>query len=1582
MARLASRADAGLVPWGSARGWLLLPTTLLTLPKNAVMVRALFANCDAAANSQHGRGMPRGTIPHRCTLRILAAAAILATAVAAVPASAGAQEEQEEAPEDAFSDVTSGVHKPAIDILGAMGLFEGTLCGERMFCPGEEIKRSTMAMWLIRSLEDEAPTELDASRFADVDSGEWWAPYVERLAELEVTVGCSREPLRYCPQRSVTRGQMASFLVRAFDLESAEPAGFADIEGSTHAGSINALAAADITVGCKKDPLSYCPTRAVNRAQMATFLARALGLVEAPAASIPPSEKFLAVSAGGSHSCGLRTDETVTCWANDAERSPYSPEGKFTAVSAGLWGGCGIRADQTIVCWDDKGDRSYNEPEGRFTAVSKGGQQRCGLSVDQIIVCSNPGSYTLARFTAVSSGNGLTKCGLRAENETVKCWGTRFRAPEGRFTAVSAGGSSFCGLRADQTIACWGDYEFGQSDAPEGRFTAVSAAAMHSCGLRADQTIACWGDDRFGQSDAPEGRFTAVSARYLSSCGLRTDQTVTCWGSGSLNPSPAWSGRYISVSGNHFHGCGLHTDQTITCWGRHFGQSYTLAGRFLAVSTGQDHSCGLLADQTITCWGENERGQSSAPEGRFTAVSVGRGNSCGLLADQTITCWGSPLSAPKGRFLAVVSEADGYWCGLHSDQTVTCWGERHLSAPEGRFLALLGAEYLGGVVFCGLRDNRMITCWSDSFDQPISTPLGPFVETFVQDLRSCARRADQTVTCWDRSIEDVSNSNASTPPYSAVFAGGNHSCGLRSDLAVICWGNNAHGQADAPSGTFRTVSTGNNHSCGLRSDLAVICWGNNAHGQADAPSGTFRTVSTGNNHSCGLRSDLAVICWGNNAHGQTETPSGTFAELFTGYDHSCGLRSDFAVICWGDNTHGQTDAPAGQFRRVSTGKSHTCGLLTSNIVTCWGDNKHGQTDAPAGYFQAVPSGNNHSCGLRNDSTIACWGNNQHGQTNAPTDPDYYSCGLLADATVSCRGNNIHGRTDAPAGQFRMVSSGSNHSCGLTDNNAIICWGDNTHDQTDAPAGQFRMVSSGSNHSCGLTDNNAIICWGDNTHDQTDAPAGQFLAVFVGGDRSCGLRDDQPVTCWGTGSSVSPLSTRAAFSMVSTGNNHSCGLRHDSTVACWGDNTHGQTDPPAGTFQAVSTKYDSSCGLRDDQTVFCWGATETPEVATVFVSTLPLFAPALPPRLADCEQPFGAIEPARLADVNIDVGSISDAGMATEPVRVGWSRPCSGGYVDSYTVQWRRGYENFSKSRQETIKSADNVERYSFEIPDLGAYAVRVIAVNTGGSNSSAETMVPTTSNELRRRAEQLVVSYQDRYPWLPDVWAYMNNLKSGFKFITARSVDGRSEHLEPCPPGAAGCAGADIIAARIWRGPPETFISSDQVVALSVFDFTLNALSVVMHEMAHVHTLHNSLTRDPAAIGAGLLYLSTLGSYDVNNCNVVVPLDEFVPYAEYYADLPEYLMDADGLTLDPVTSSYWTNCPPGGHDRPPEEALEVARSVFVRQELPQWFLDTYQRANGTWNIGAIRADLATMRSHDSYSASVAQRLLRHLIPDL
>jgi CSLREA domain-containing protein len=94
---------------------------------------------------------------------------------------------------------------------------------------------------------------------------------IEWLYANGITKGCAAT--LYCPLESVTRDQMASFIAREFHLPSTATDYFTDDETSSHEADINRLAASGITAGCT--PTTFCPTAAVSRDQMASFLARA-----------------------------------------------------------------------------------------------------------------------------------------------------------------------------------------------------------------------------------------------------------------------------------------------------------------------------------------------------------------------------------------------------------------------------------------------------------------------------------------------------------------------------------------------------------------------------------------------------------------------------------------------------------------------------------------------------------------------------------------------------------------------------------------------------------------------------------------------------------------------------------------------------------------------------------------------------------------------------------------------------------------------------------------------------------------------------------------------------------------------------------------------------------------------------------------------------------------------------------------------------------------------------------------------------------------------------------------------------------
>ncbi len=194
---------------------------------------------------------------------------------ALIPTQASAQEEQ--IPGGSFQDDNTSVHEADIEALAAAGITKG--CNppaNDWFCPQRSISRGEMAAFLARTLEL-APADHDV--FRD-DDGSLFEDDIERLAAAGVTKGCNPpDNDRFCPDDPVTRGQMAAFLVRAYDYPAAPPGRFVDTAGSVFQSDIERLASAGVTKGCNPpDNDRFCPDQPVTRAQMASFLVRAEGL--------------------------------------------------------------------------------------------------------------------------------------------------------------------------------------------------------------------------------------------------------------------------------------------------------------------------------------------------------------------------------------------------------------------------------------------------------------------------------------------------------------------------------------------------------------------------------------------------------------------------------------------------------------------------------------------------------------------------------------------------------------------------------------------------------------------------------------------------------------------------------------------------------------------------------------------------------------------------------------------------------------------------------------------------------------------------------------------------------------------------------------------------------------------------------------------------------------------------------------------------------------------------------------------------------------------------------------------------------
>jgi alpha-tubulin suppressor-like RCC1 family protein len=127
---------------------------------------------------------------------------------------------------------------------------------------------------------DVSITVIDHVLFADVPDGYWARLHIERLYLNQITGGCANNPLRYCPTTNVNRAMMAVFVLRAahgpgFTPPAASGTVFADVPADGFAAAwIEQLAAEGITGGCGGG--NYCPNKPVTRAQMAVFLVKAM----------------------------------------------------------------------------------------------------------------------------------------------------------------------------------------------------------------------------------------------------------------------------------------------------------------------------------------------------------------------------------------------------------------------------------------------------------------------------------------------------------------------------------------------------------------------------------------------------------------------------------------------------------------------------------------------------------------------------------------------------------------------------------------------------------------------------------------------------------------------------------------------------------------------------------------------------------------------------------------------------------------------------------------------------------------------------------------------------------------------------------------------------------------------------------------------------------------------------------------------------------------------------------------------------------------------------------------------------------
>ncbi len=329
---------------------------------------------------------------------------------------------------------------------------------------------------------------------------------------------------------------------------------------------------------------------------------------------------MLAVSGGSS--CALLEDGAVWCWGS----------------------GAGVGSEPTSSATPV---RVEGLPEG-IVAIATAGGKSCAVSAAGSVFCWGYGAESPLDPSSFS-------------NVPVALTGL-----SGPATAVTVGEGHACALLSNGTIECWGSNAAGQlgtgaisdnlaepasvlgiDDA-----TAVVAGVTHTCALRASGALYCWGNNNFGElgtvlgssfDPVPKevsavGEVAAVAPGWDHTCALRVEGTVSCWGNnfrGQLGDTTQNDNPYpntvpglsdvTAIDSTLDHVCAVLADGGARCWGTNLdgqmgnGESGDFAqtspvevvslGAARSVAVGYHHSCAALLDGGVKCWGANDAGQ-------------------------------------------------------------------------------------------------------------------------------------------------------------------------------------------------------------------------------------------------------------------------------------------------------------------------------------------------------------------------------------------------------------------------------------------------------------------------------------------------------------------------------------------------------------------------------------------------------------------------------------------------------------------------------------------------------------------------------------------------------------------------------------------------------------------------------------------------------------------------------------------------------------------------------------------------------------------------------------------------------------
>jgi alpha-tubulin suppressor-like RCC1 family protein len=237
-------------------------------------------------------------------------------------------------------------------------------------------------------------------------------------------------------------------------------------------------------------------------------------------AQVGSDTDWVAVSAGGEHTCAVKANGTLWCWGDNRHRQS-APDTEislthavrvddrtdWTAVSAGTDHTCALRSSGNLFCWgrNDGGKLGAGDSKrGGIRAVAGAATWR---SVDVSVHTCAIATPRARLFCWGANGSGQLGVG----DTTFRATPTRVGTDE-NWSSVGTGDSHTCARKSSSSVWCWGANGTGQVGDGSGvlqlrpvelagpdDWLSLAVGGSHSCGIRSGIGVWCWGAGTDGQ---------------------------------------------------------------------------------------------------------------------------------------------------------------------------------------------------------------------------------------------------------------------------------------------------------------------------------------------------------------------------------------------------------------------------------------------------------------------------------------------------------------------------------------------------------------------------------------------------------------------------------------------------------------------------------------------------------------------------------------------------------------------------------------------------------------------------------------------------------------------------------------------------------------------------------------------------------------------------------------------------------------------------------------------------------------------------------------------------------------------------